>query len=88
MILGETFDHATLRSSLGRVLATGPDGHPDCGYNATVEVIAPKVIEPLKGLLASPTTACYSHTIRMVHRMPHQCVSGSFENTIYHVLST
>jgi len=44
MILGETFDHATLRSSLGRVLATGPDGHPDCGYNATVEVIAPKEI--------------------------------------------
>lgn len=43
IILGETFDHPTFRRSLGRVFASGPDGHLDCGFNATLEVIAPKV---------------------------------------------
>ncbi len=42
MILGETFDHATFRRSLGRVFAAAPDGQLDCGFNATLEVFAPK----------------------------------------------
>lgn len=44
MILGETFDHPTFRRSLGRVFSSDEAGQLDCGFNATVEVIAPKEI--------------------------------------------
>lgn len=43
MILAETFDHSIFRQSLARMFATGPDGHLEQGYNATLEVALPNV---------------------------------------------
>lgn len=43
MVLAETFDHSIFRQSLARLFTTGPDGHLDQGFNATIEVGLPKV---------------------------------------------
>ncbi len=43
MVLAETFEHSIFRQSLARLFTTGPDGHLDQGFNATIEVGLPKV---------------------------------------------
>ena len=47
MVLGETFDHETFRASLARLFTTGEDGALDQAFNATLEVVVPKVCATL-----------------------------------------